>query len=286
MHAYRFGSNGAHLMKLSQFIPSCVWFLASVGMLTGAPRTDWLIDPTTFKARITVSSDGRQLEMNNGLLRRVFRLEPNAATVALDNLVTGESLLRGVKPEAVVQLDGKRFEIGGLKGQRNYAFIRPEWIEQLRADPAAFRFVGYEIGKPKERMAWKRSRHHSPDVKWPPAGMTLRLDFAWPANEAGVKPTDIRVSVHYELYDGLPCYSKWITVSNGTDTVARVDRFSSEVLAVVERTSEVDELVEGRTPPNLYVETDMAFGGMMASGANRRSFRWLPDPEFHTQVNY
>ena len=30
----------------------------------------------------------------------------------------------------------------------------------------------------------------------------------------------------------------------------------------------------------------MAFGGMMAAGANRRSFRWLPDPDFHTQVNY
>ena len=42
--------------------------------------------------------------------------------------------------------------------------------------------------------------------------------------------------------------------------------------------SEVDELSDGRTPPNLHVETDMAFGGMMAAGANRRSFRWLPDP--------
>ena len=68
----------------------------------------------------------------------------------------------------------------------------------------------------------------------------------------------------------MPCYSKWITVSNGTDKVVRVDRFSSEVLAVVERTSEVDELSEGRTPPNIHVEADMAFGGMTAAGANRR----------------
>ncbi|HND55365.1 MAG TPA: hypothetical protein PLV92_23285, partial [Pirellulaceae bacterium] len=30
----------------------------------------------------------------------------------------------------------------------------------------------------------------------------------------------------------------------------------------------------------------MAFGGMMAAGANRRSYRWLPDEDFHTQVNY
>jgi hypothetical protein len=45
-------------------------------------------------------------------------------------------------------------------------------------------------------------------------------------------------------------------------------------------------LSEGRITPDIHVETDMAFGGMMAQGANRRSFRWLADPEFHTQVNY
>lgn len=263
-----------------------VTLLASLEIVAAAPLNDWLIDSTPFKARVIKSQDGREVELNNGLLRRVIRIDPNAATVALDNLVSGESLLRGVKPEAVVEIDGKRFDIGGLKGQRNYAFLRPEWIGELRADPAAFRFVGYEIGEPKERMSWKRTRHHAPDVKWPPEGMTLRLDFAPPVPTNGTAAANLRVSVHYELYDGLPCYSKWITVSNGTDKVVRVDKFSSEVLAVVERTSEVDELSEGRTPPNIHVETDMAFGGMMASGANRRSFRWLSDPDFHTQVNY
>ncbi len=248
--------------------------------------TDWLIDGTPFKARVSLSADGRDLELNNGLIRRVIRLEPNAATVALDNLVTGESLLRGVKPEAVVELDGKRFEIGGLKGQPDYAFLRPEWIQQLDADPASFRFAGYAIGKPVERFAWKQARRHAPDVKWPPDGATLRLDFTMPASTNGTLTPDIRVSVHYEIYDGLPCYSKWITISNRTDRVVRVDRFSSEVLAIVERTSEVDELTEGRTPPNLHVETEMAFGGGTAAGANRRSFRWLTDPDFQTQVNY
>jgi len=255
-------------------------------MAAHAAPIDWLIDPAPFKARVTLSQERDEVELNNGLLRRVIRLHPNTATIALDNLASGESLLRGVKPEAIVEIDGRRFDIGGLKGQPNYAFLRPEWIGQLRADPSAFRFVGYEFGKPMERVPWKRTRHHAPDVEWPPEGVTLRLDFAPPAPTNRTAAPDIRVSVHYELYDGLPCYSKWITVSNGTDKVVRVDRFSSEVLAVVERTSEVDELSEGRTPPNIHVETDMAFGGMMAAGANRRSFRWLADPEFRSQVNY
>ena len=244
------------------------------------PATDWLLDETPFKAGVFRGAGPNELVLANGLIARTFRLAPNAATVGLDNLVTGEAILRGVKPEAIVEIDGQRYEVGGLKGQPNYAFLRPEWLDELRANPAAFRFVGFEVGKPTERLAWKRVRHHAPGVKWPPDGVSLRLDFALPDGR------NIRVSVHYELYDGLPCYSKWLTVANGTDKPLRVDRFSSEILAAVERMSEVDELTAGKMPPPIHVETDMAFGGMMAAGANRRSFRWLPDPDFHTQVNY
>lgn len=257
-----------------------------LGVLRAAETPDWLVAPATFQARVTTSADKQQIELSNGLIRRVIRLQPNAATVALDNLVTGESLLRGVKPEAIVELDGRRYDVGGLKGQQNYAFLRPEEIAQLHADSQAFRFVGSEIGRTVERMAWKRTRHHAPDVQWPPRGVTLRLDFAAPAPTNGAPAPAILISIHYELYDGLPCYSKWISISNGTDHVVRVDRFSSEVLAVVERIAEVDALSAGLNPPNLQVETDMAFGGMLAAGANRRSFRWLSDPDFRTQVNY
>ena len=201
-------------------------------------------------------------------------------TVSLDLVATGESLLRGVKPEAILEIDGHAYDIGGLRGQPNYAFLRPEWISQLKRSEDAFHFVGFEVGKPLERLGWKRTRHHSKDASWPPKGSTLRLDFEH-ANLQG-----IRVSVHYELYDGLPCFCKWLTVRNNSKKPIRIDRFSSERLAVVERVSEVDELSDGKQPPNIHVETDMSFGGMMASGANRRSYRWLPDPDFTSQVNY
>lgn len=245
------------------------------------PSKDWLLDETPFKAGVFRGAGKDELVLANGLLARTFRIAPNAATVGLDQLVTGEAVIRGVKPEAIVEIDGKRYEVGGLKGQPNYAFLRPEWIDQLRADPTAFRFVGFKVGQPEERLKWKQVRHHAPDVAWPPAGVSLRLDFAAPP-AAG----PVTVSVHYELYDGLPCYAKWITVSNAGTASIRVDRYSSEVLAAVERTAEVDELTSGKIPPPIHIETEMAFGGMMATGANRRSFRWLPDPEYHTQVNY
>jgi hypothetical protein len=255
---------------------------------TVRPAADWLLDAAPFKAALYRGAGRDELVLANGLIARTFRLAPNAATVGLDNLVTGEAILRGVKPEAILDIDGRRYEVGGLKGQPNYAFLRPEWVDGLTASPAALRFVGLAIGKPTERMAWKRVRHHAPGVKWPPEGVSLRLDFAMPSANPP-KPGDLQgvtVSVHYELYDGLPCYAKWFTLSNGTAKPLRLDRFSSEVLAVVERASEVDELAAGRVPPAIHVETDMAMNGMMAAGANRRSYRWLPDPDFHTQVNY
>ncbi len=73
----------------------------------------------------------------------------------------------------------------------------------------------------------------------------------------------VRVSVHYELYDGVPVMSKWITVHNPTDEKITVDRFTCEILAVVEDSNWVEkrEGVPLPRPQSLHVETDMAFGG-------------------------
>lgn len=262
--------------------------LALVGMLAGhaagaAAATDWLVDPQPYKAVVSHHGNDHQLVLQNGLVRRVVHLGANAATVEFSSLTTGETWLRAVKPEAWVEINGQRLDVGGLRGQPNKAFLRPGWIAGMTSAPNAFRYVGHALGKPVERMPWKRVRHHAPDVAWPPAGAALRLDFAGPPGDA----EGVRVSVHYEIYDGLPGYGKWITVSNAGTRSIRLGRLASDVLAAVERTSEVDDLsIEGRTPPNLHVETDMSFGGMMATGANRRSYRWLEDPEFLTQVNY
>ncbi len=49
---------------------------------------------------VSTSEDGKTLTMNNGLIRRTWRLGPNGATVGFENLMTGETILRGVKPEA------------------------------------------------------------------------------------------------------------------------------------------------------------------------------------------
>jgi len=245
------------------------------------PAVDWLIDGTPFAAHVG-RLDGQQIALDNGLVRRVFRITPNAATVALDDLINGQSLLRGVKPEAIVMLDGQRYEIGGLKGQPNYAYLTSEWLQSMSSDPNAFQLVDFHVSEPQARFSWQRRRHHADSTRWPPQGVHLQLDFQHP------QLAGIQVAVHYELYDGIPLFSKWITVDNQSEKAITLDRFVSEQLAVVEDVSWVETRSGVAIPPPscLHVETDFAFGGFNASNANRHIVHWRTDPQYATQVNY
>ena len=106
------------------------------------------------------------------------------------------------------------------------------------------------------------------------------------AQESGDSP--ITVSVHYELYDGIPVMSKWITVHNHSDTQIQVDRFTGEELALVEQESWVETRENAPLPPPqyLHVETDFCFGAMNALGANRHVVNWRADKTYTSQVNY
>ncbi len=481
--------------------------------LTRRPTTDWLVDNSGFKAAVYGGDTSKDLVLSNGLISRVFRLAPNGATVRLEDHVNGQTLLRGVKPEAIVTINGARLEVGGLKGQPNYAFLRPQWIDELDADPAAMRFVGYSVGRPRERLPWKQTRRHGPGVNWPPKGVALTMVYEMPAAEqvpltsppapsargrqlllsddfsvvtdawqyhstnahprssfrnegkpgeiytltntyvyaeralprqtrlvellidpgtdrgktwgpglalvwrngtvirfnvrpasvaekrdgeffgvsdargerlrgggepAGdwlrplalrfrmeggmlymeARPEDgdwrtidqrefssdeapvavrvgkmgpkgdaqdfsgdkgslgrthiqrlsvysaldaeglrvererlealrgVRVSVHYELYDGAPVICKWIEIHNDGDQTVQVDHFVSEILAAVESESRVEAPGIHYPPPRIHVETDYAFHGMTSVNASRRSVHWVPDPDYTTQVNY
>lgn len=240
---------------------------------------DWLLAKGKFAARVYRTKSPGEFVLSNGLIRRVFRTAPNGATVGFDNLMTGQSMLRGVKPEAKLTIDKKEYAVGGLLGQPDYAYLLPEWLDTMTADPAAFQFVGVSFGVTQERMAWKRKRY-SPEAAWPPPGVSMAMEY----RAAGEGLKGLRVFVHYELFDGIPLLSKWIRIQNDGDKAVRLDRFASEVLAVVESGSPV-ESPKGWVYPNLHVETEYAFLGMDADGANKAVF-WVPDPQYGTQVNY
>lgn len=243
------------------------------------PTEDWLIRPPTVEARALVTADGETLVLANGLVRRDIRLKPGVATVGLTNLSSGEALIRAASPEGTITLDGKTFGIGGLLGQPNRAYLLPEWLAALRSDPNAFRFDGIEIGEPKAPFPWKRKRS-APPAAWPPKGVSVSLRFTAPP---GLDP-GTRLTVHYELYNGIPAMAKWVTLENRTGRKLRLNRISIERLAAVEGESAVDQNPWWRLPNVLNLSNYM-FGGMGLRGANKGA-RWVEDPEYTTQVNY
>jgi hypothetical protein len=258
-------------------------FLAVVfaGCRGPEPRTsrDWLIDPSPYKAAVTKTADGKAIVLDNGLVTRTIRLVPNAATVDVRNLATGEAVLRAIRPEAVLTLGGKRYKVGGLEGQPDQAYILPQWLETLTADPEAFAYTGLDTGETEARFPYKRARW-APDLPWPPPGKSLTLHFA----HASAELRGVGVDVHYEIFDGLPLVSKWVTLTNATSRPIRVDSFISETLAVVEPEVSVGD-VDAWERPNLHIETDYAFSGMSPKSASRSVF-WVADPTFTSQVNY
>ncbi len=243
-------------------------------------RTDWLIDPSPYRAQARVDiGDPSLLYLENGLARRTFRLAPNAATVDLRNLITGEDMLRAVRPEASLVLDGRSYDVGGLRNQSEQAYLLESWLPAMTADPAAFKYAGYEIGPITERFSWMRKRT-AEDRPWPPPGIRLVLHFDPPASWDGGP----RVSVVYELYDGLPLFSKRLVVENRGAVSIRLDTYRSEILAAVEPESSVNT-PDVWEPQGLHVESDFAFLADSPKTAAKTTF-WVPDPSYTSQVNY
>ena len=257
--------------------------LAITTLTHASPPADWLIDSAACIARVQTAKD--EIVLTNGLVARTIRLTPNAATVAMRNLTSGQNEVRSVRPEASVTVDAKAYAVGGLVGQPIHNYLLPEWIAAMKSDPAAFAYVGHRVGKTAERFAWKRrAEWSSASAAWPPPGVSLELDFKAPIGG----PAGVGVTVHYELYDGIPLISKWITVSNAGERAVVLDSFTAEILAAVEPAS----MVGGKAsdfagfPRSMHVETDYSFGGSMDTGVDAPGVRWKLDPLYATQINY
>jgi hypothetical protein len=481
--AWRAGTLGDFRMR--QFILAGCLSLTLLAEWLPAASPDWLIDPKPYVSH--VEEQGGSLVLSNGLARRTIRLTPNAATIDLTQLATGEQLVRAVSPEARVTIGGTPYAIGGLIGQKLKNCLTADEQKQLQADPHAYQFADWKVGPIEPRLAWKKHPEWlSTDLPWPPPGkhvvmryvppaapqaltgpilleerfqgplskdwqvhatrLNPRASFSnegkageilsppdacvyaehsWPTEATSVEvaldtgddtvsnawgpglalvtadrvvgfvarpnqgrfevdgellgsfdrsqpfrlrvhlkdnfarfeaaqgekdfqtiatialpqpPKALRVGkvgrngggrdfegaaadalvrchiarialrsadpkavstpradlpevfVHYEIYDHLPLFSKWLTVVNTTGQTVRVNHFVSEELRVVEAESKGGSL-DGKPGteryfPNLWVETDMAFGGRMDALNDNHCVWWSGDPDYHTHVNY
>jgi len=459
---------------------------------------DWLIEDVGVKTNIYRTLEGN-LVLSNGLISRIFEVNKGGATIGIENLMTGENMVRSVRPEAEIEVNGIKIPVGGLIGQPIHNYLLDEWIEEMKVDPAALKLQRYELGDTEPRLEWKKRLEWMPkDVDWPAPGKRLTFTYGadsqlisyladrintdegreklffddfrileghWevyvsdadernsfvnegkpgeimalanqhvvaevrsPRNakvwiveldpgtdksstwgpgmalettdgrvyKFNLRPGDqgfgvfdgkremkigqlesgkkvylraemkdsglsfsysyegevfeelyfinigarqiealrigkmdaggefgdhsqsgergrsdvvrvqilgdlqplqrgallskldylrgIKVKIHYEMYDGIPLLSKWIEVENASEENIMLDRFKSEILALVEAESEVDSKGQW-IKPNITVETDYRFGGMSSDNLYSSSVAWNTDPDYKTQVNY
>ena len=245
---------------------------------------DWLIDGSAFKSEVT--GDGGSVTLSNGLVSRTFTLVPDGATTGFSNLMTGNELIRAIKPEAILTINGCVIRVGGLTGQPVNNYLAEDWIATLKPDTLSpLRLSRYDSGEITARFEWKkRPEWMTKDMPWPPPGK--RIDFTYIPKEEIPGTKNIIVIIHYEIYDGLPLMCKWVTIINNSSDDIVIDSFVSEILALTEEESAVGDR-KNWLLPNIYVETDYAFGGSMSSeSCYEKSVWWMADPDYKTIVNY
>jgi len=253
---------------------------SSTAALQDTPvESDWLIHPVSTKASVYASADKRDVILDNGLLQRCFRLSPNLACIDFRNTVSGQQLLRSVKPEARITIDGKQYNIGGLYGQKEQAYLLPEWVSTFKQDENDFLFTRYEV---TDLPPYLNARSASwATHKKPATGKLVRFFYLHPSLK------DLEVVINYELYDGLPLIAKWLSISNTGQKSFRIDRVVNEILGLVEEESAVvGTPSQMRTQAGIYFESNYAFNNAMRYNLSDQTTHWKADSSYTSQVNY
>jgi hypothetical protein len=253
--------------------------LILISINLSAQNSDWLISSISEKAKIIV--DDSQIVLDNGLLRRAFVLEPNLACIDFKNLSNEQQLLRAIKPEARIIIDGKAYNIGGLNGQKENAYLQTNWLKNLKSDTSDFIIKKYTISAIPKRINWKSNT-------WPskidePSGKMLTLTFE--PQSALLK--GIVVNINYELYDNIPLIVKSLNIKNQGSKVFRIDRVVNEILGLVEEESAVvGSPEEMKKQHGIYIETNYAFNNAMRYDISDQTTHWKTDSSYTSQVNY
>jgi hypothetical protein len=244
-------------------------------------KTDWLINPLPAKAIVYRSVDNKSIILSNGILKRVFRLRPNLACTEFKNMVSGEQLLRSIKPEARLYINGEEYNIGGLYGQKENAYLRTEWIDDMKANDHDFVYDDYEIQVSKPYLNWKPATWVM--NKNQPKGIEIVFNY----HSAQPELKDLHIQVHYTLFDGLPLISKWITVMYSRNGTIKLNRVVNEILATPEEeTAVVGSLDQMKKPHGIYVESNYAFNNAMRYDISDQTTHWKTDSSYTSQVNY
>jgi len=242
---------------------------------------DWLVKPINTKANVYQSEKEGDLVLYNGLVRRSFKVAPNFACYDFQNMASSQQLLRAIRPEAKLIIDGKEYNVGGVIGQQEKAYLQQEWMKDFKAGAEDFMFTGYTVTDIKPYINWKRTTWAS--VNKQATGKALAVNF----RSASPSLNNLAVVVHYELYDGIPLIVKWVELINKSSNNIVVNRIVNESLGLVEEESAVVGSPEQmKKQHGIYVETNYAFNNAMRYDISDQTTHWVTDSSYTSQVNY
>ena len=244
-------------------------------------KVDWLVNTVSQSVQITKSKGGKEIILYNGLVKRVFNLRSNVACIEYKNLSNGQQLIRAIKAEARLTINGKNYNVGGLYGQKENAYLLKEWVDDLISRPADFQFKSYSVSDVLPYVIWKPATWAT--NKSQPKGKVISFDYEAGADEL----KGLQVVVHYEVYDGLPLIVKWLSIVNKSDKTFKLDTVVNEILGVVEEESAVvgnPELMKKQH--GIYFESNYAFNNAMRYDISDQTLHWKTDSTYTSQVNY
>ena len=243
---------------------------------------DWLVQPVKQKAGVSTSVDKKNIILYNGLVKRSFRLSPNVVCTDFKNMITGQQLLRAVTPEAVITINGNEYNVGGLYGQKEKAYLLPEWLDHFKKNENDFQLVNYEINELKPFINWKATGWWASNTRHAEGKV---VTFSYSHHDEQLKVLIVRV--HYAIYDKLPLIAKWLTIENKGTASFKINRVKNEVLALVEEESAVVGKPEKmQKQQGIYIETNYAFNNAMRYDISDQTTHWKIDSSYTSQVNY
>ncbi len=269
----------SHLLAQNEISTLLTWEKAE-GL---AKKQDWLVNSAGKNAEIYRSADQKDIILSNGLLKRSFRLQPNLVCTDFSNLSNNQQLIRAVSAEAKLTIDGKTYNIGGLNGQKQKAYLLNSWLDEMTADPADFHFKSYKVSPVAPYVNWKLAAKEWAANRKQPTGKMLTFSFE--SSLPSLK--GIIVNVNYELYDGIPLLCKWLSIENKGQQTIKLNKVINEVIAAHEEESSVDgNPGEIKKPHGIYIESNYAFNNSMNARLSDQTTHWNTDSTYTSQVNY
>ena len=248
-------------------------------LLSDRTSFDWLLNPQKAKANIYAGQDGKSIVIANEMVSRTLRIFPNLATADLTNKMLGESLLRAVSSEGIIEIDGKKRFIGGLAGQPERGYLKEEWIDEMVTIPESFLVEDFEISNNIESLKWKNTRWAL--NKELPTGKQITFTL-----RGDKELKDIIIKLHFKIYDHIPVINKSFEVINESKLPINIDRFSLEYLAFAEPESPGGGDASKFRLPNIHIESDYACGGGFTHEESDITQNWITDPQYTSQRNY